>query len=159
MPGDEPLSWTLNVDPVARLAAAARGYHCVMSDSPMALIEMDTLTRDLDRGCANLVDVTGLRYDLWRRDGYGGSRAVDAAWNRAMVGYLRSGNALIFMRSPTSLLLTPATQATVESGGLIADDDHYDLYRTVRAPSDSIAATVRSQQWPSRSTNVVAIRP
>ena len=39
--------------PSTRLTAAAAGYRCVMSDSPMALIDMNALSRDLKHGCPN----------------------------------------------------------------------------------------------------------
>ena len=48
------------VQPFPRtLTGSVAASHCVMSDSPMVLIELNVLTRDLRNGCRNWIDVSG----------------------------------------------------------------------------------------------------
>ena len=120
--------------PSARLTAAAARYRCVMSDSPMALIDINSLSRGLSDGCPNLVDVVGLHYDLYRRYHGIGIGTVTAIWNADMISYLRAGDATIFMRPPAIINLTAATSAAVERNGLVARAQQYELFRVDRAP-------------------------
>ena len=48
--------------PQVTLAAAGHPPPCVMSDSPMALIELDALSRSFSPGCRDWVDITGRTY-------------------------------------------------------------------------------------------------
>jgi hypothetical protein len=49
--------------PGPQFGLAAGQEHCVLSDSPIALIEMNVLSRDLRNGCRVRVDVTGYTYE------------------------------------------------------------------------------------------------
>jgi alpha-1,2-mannosyltransferase len=60
------------------------------------------LTRDLKRGCRVWIDVTGLTYDtagVRKPDGEPVSRRRNRLWQRALMGYLLSGNATVVVRS------------------------------------------------------------
>jgi hypothetical protein len=70
------------------------GARCVMSDSPMALIELDVLDRDLRHGCPNWIDVTGQAFRL----GLGNHRKVNLRWQRRFTRYLLSGDRLTLFR-------------------------------------------------------------
>ncbi|MGZ4593829.1 MAG: glycosyltransferase 87 family protein [Actinomycetes bacterium] len=87
--------------PLHRALVAAR---CVTADTSAVLIASDMLTRDLRRGCRVVEDVSGLSYDhqLGRGDLRQGptvaARRRDPVWQRAVVRYLRGGDAEIVQR-------------------------------------------------------------
>jgi alpha-1,2-mannosyltransferase len=88
--------------PGPQLHDAAASSRCVTADSPVALVQMDLLTRDLERGCRVWIDVTGLTYDtagVGKPDGEPVSRRRNHLWQRALMGYLLSGNATVVVRS------------------------------------------------------------
>ena len=93
--------------PVAVLRAqAARVEGCVVADDPTLLAVADVLTRDLDSRCALWPDVTGYTYGPDRQSLAGGRpvpRADNARWQRAVMGYLISGAAVILSRPATGL--------------------------------------------------------
>ena len=102
--------------PGAALGRAAASSRCVTADSPGALIQMDLLGRDLERGCPVWVDVTGLTYDsaaVRRPNGAPVPRALNGPWQQALLGYLLSGNATILVRR-TSDGIAPSTASTIE---------------------------------------------
>ena len=128
------LVWTLPRDLIApfpggRLSEAAERYRCVLSDAPMSLIDMNLLSRDFHNGCPNIVDVNGFLYDLLRglpRSKYGQAKLT---YNDYMRNYLRSGNAVVFLRSTHSINLSRATVDAIVHNGLIVDDQGHGLYR------------------------------
>ncbi|MGI8761406.1 MAG: glycosyltransferase 87 family protein [Jatrophihabitantaceae bacterium] len=119
--------------PGARLARAVAQQRCVMSDSPMALIELDVLSRDFANGCRNWVDVTGRTYgpDAAPLDAAGVpvGRPENQKWQRDLRAYLLSGNAVIIIRADGTGP-SAATWATVRRGGVLAAADGYVVYRT-----------------------------
>jgi hypothetical protein len=115
--------------PGERLAAAAKGYRCVMTDSPMALIDMNRLTTQLRRGCPDRIDVTGLIFELDHRIHH--RDVVYRLWNENMIGYLRAGDAMLFFRPPRALALVPATARAVQRDGAIAQIGRFTLYRVI----------------------------
>ena len=80
--------------PAAALRPAVAGARCVVSDSPMALIELDVLDRDLARGCPNWIDVSGQAFHLGLAH-----RQGDPAWQRRLTRYLLSGDAVTLLRA------------------------------------------------------------
>jgi hypothetical protein len=72
---------------------------CVMSDSPMALIELNSLSRGLAAGCPDWIDDTGPTYGQDRANGL---RSQDRRWQHAATHYLRAGGAVILLRSRAS---------------------------------------------------------
>jgi alpha-1,2-mannosyltransferase len=83
-----------------QLTRAVSASRCVMSDSPIVLIELNVLTRDLRNGCPNWVDVSGRTYghDATYRHGQLVSRAKNRKWQRNLTRYLYSGDTLILYR-------------------------------------------------------------
>jgi alpha-1,2-mannosyltransferase len=83
-----------------QLARAVTASHCVISDSPIVLIELNVLTRDLRNSCPNWVDVSGRSYghDAKYRHGQLVSRARNREWQRDLTRYLYSGDRLILYR-------------------------------------------------------------
>lgn len=112
--------------PATRLAEAAKGYRCLMTDSPIALIDMNLLTAQLRRGCPNWVDVTGLIFILDHE--YPGIDVIPT-WNINMMTYLRSGDAMLFFRPPASLAISYSTARLIEQDGAVAQVGRFTLYQ------------------------------
>ncbi len=79
-----------------QMATVVADARCVASDSPAALIETGTLTRDLQRGCPLLLDPTGMSYD----DGRGTKvpRPDDPLYQAAMERWYGDGDGVLFAR-------------------------------------------------------------
>ncbi|PFG39222.1 uncharacterized protein DUF2029 [Georgenia soli] len=107
------------------LAGAARHVDgCVTADDPTALVLMDTLSRDLARGCRLWVDVSGLTYDP-ARPTHGTPRRLDGPWQRQVLGYLSSGEATVVHRRGTGL--DALSRATVARWPVLAEAGGYQL--------------------------------
>jgi alpha-1,2-mannosyltransferase len=92
--------------PGPQLAEAAKHTRCVLSDTPIALIEMNVLSRDLHNGCRVRVDVTGYTYEGELDRGPHDEllpRRKNAAWQKVIIRYLTSGDAFIMARSGTGI--------------------------------------------------------
>jgi hypothetical protein len=87
----------------SRLAARVSGIRCLVADSPMALIETNTLSRGLSLGCPNWVDVTGRTYDVDAPGAHFVVRPRNQRWQRDVRRYLLSGSAFILIRHATGL--------------------------------------------------------
>lgn len=109
--------------PGASLAAKVAGKRCVMADSPMALIELDVLSRDLSNHCPNWIDVTGRTYDV---DDEPLSRPANRLWQRDLRRYLLSGDAVIVIRDGTGL--APATMDAVTDHPVLDRSHGYTVY-------------------------------
>jgi alpha-1,2-mannosyltransferase len=103
---------------------------CVTSDQPIALIETDVLTRNLERGCRHVVDLRGYAHHrsspTWAPDG----RTRSKGWQAHTLSYLRSGDLFISAHSGTRGF-DRATEATVESWPVVARAGKY----VVRQPA------------------------
>jgi hypothetical protein len=99
--------------PGRTLAGRVARVRCVMSDSPMALIELDALSRDFADHCPNWVDVTGRTYGV---DAPPAAHVVrrphNVKWQADLRRYLLSGEAVIVIRRGTGL--APATRRAIE---------------------------------------------
>jgi alpha-1,2-mannosyltransferase len=117
--------------PGNELASAASHARCVMSDSPMALVELDALSHDLADGCPNWVDVTGRTYSpdmaVRAQDGRPLPRASNPRWQQDLRDYLLSGDAVIISRSKDAGI-SPATWQAIVSGGVLATDGAHTIY-------------------------------
>jgi len=93
--------YTVRPFPAAQVKPFVTRVRCVTSDSPIALIALDVLTRNLERGCAQGVDVSGLGDDTeppqvpWAGEpGELGERQRQ----HSVLTYLGTGNVAIMMR-------------------------------------------------------------
>jgi alpha-1,2-mannosyltransferase len=86
---------------------------CVTADDPAALVEMNVLTRNLDRGCTFVADLGGYSYELAYRRGHAITRHSDPAWQRIYLAYLRSGSIALPFRYASTGALSSATRATL----------------------------------------------
>jgi alpha-1,2-mannosyltransferase len=117
--------------PGARLHQAAASSRCVTADSPAALIQMDLLSRDLERGCRVWIDVTGLTYDTLAvrlPNGDPLPRASNRRWQQALIDYLFSGDATILVLGDGDGL-APDTAQTIDHLHVLLRDSGYTLWR------------------------------
>ena len=115
--------------PRAALARAVADTRCLMSDSAMAQIQLNTLSRGLAHGCQNWVDVTGKTYGPDKAASPGIPRRANAKWQADLRAYLLSGDAVIVIR-PTGTGLSPATAAAIRQGGVLVAVGGHAVYRT-----------------------------
>ena len=118
--------------PSRQLTAAVTDVRCVMSDSPMALIGLNALSRNLANGCPNWIDVTGRTYasdmDVRSEDGRRVSRLANPRWQQALRTYLLSGDAVIIMRAK-QVGISSSTWEAIVSGDILATDGVHSIYR------------------------------
>lgn len=121
--------------PGALLAHDVSRVRCVQADSPMALIELNALSRDFSHRCHVWVDVTGRTYapgfTEYYADGARVPRRANVTWQRDLRSYLMSGNAIVIIRAPGTGL-SPSTTAAIERGGVLASSHGVVVYRTQR---------------------------
>ncbi len=129
------------------LAHDVSRVRCVESDSPMALIELDALSRDFSHHCHVWVDVTGQTYapQLVARNAEGARlpRRANGRWQSDLRAYLTSGNAIVIIRA-AGTGLSPATAAAIERGGVLAADDGVVVYRNPTRSSHPQRPAARS---------------
>jgi hypothetical protein len=111
--------------PASELAGGVADARCVMSDSPSALIELDALSRGLADGCPDWVDVSARTYDSERAPV---SRPHNQRWQATVLHYLRSGQAMITVRTASGI--DRATRSALDGDCLLAQDGPYSVYRT-----------------------------
>jgi alpha-1,2-mannosyltransferase len=113
--------------PAAEIRAHLPDEGCIRADSPALLALTDVLSRDLRRGCALPVDLSGYAYDVGARDADGRAvpRERNAAWQEEAVRHLTSGSATLMVRTvgngfdATTLRALDERMATVlERGGV-----------------------------------------
>ena len=120
-------TWWVHVGtpfPRARLSDAVAASPCVVADSPMALIELDALSRSFAPGCRDWVDVTGRTYGADRMNT---SRTRNTRWQRDVRDYLLSGNAFIVIRGGTGL--SARTRAELRLRPVLTRAGPYVIYR------------------------------
>jgi hypothetical protein len=99
-----------------QLSRSVAAIPCVMSDSPMALIELNALSRGLAAGCPNWIDVTGRTYGPNKSDQ---PRSENTGWQRDLTRYLRSGDAVIIMRRRNTGISRETLAALTRDGVLV----------------------------------------
>lgn len=114
--------------PGAQLARGTTHVRCLMADSPMALIELDALSRNLADRCPNWVDVSGRTYDVDASHSAEFRRNRNPRWQRDILRYLEAGDAAIVIRSATGL--SAATLRTIRSWPVLMRAGRYTVYRT-----------------------------
>jgi hypothetical protein len=130
-----------------QLASAVTPVPCVMSDSPMVLVGLNALDRDLANGCPNWVDVTGRTYapdmSVAGPDGRLLSRPANPRWQGALRDYLLSGDAVIVTRANDEGL-SPTTWDAIRAGGILARDETHIIYAVPRRrPASGSQAVAR----------------
>ncbi len=133
----------------SRLTPLVSAAHCVTSDSPMLLIRMNVLSRDLERGCEVWVDVSGTVLGPDRMSAGKDGRAVppqgNQRWQRDVTRYLLSGDATMVVRPQTGL--DAASWRLIKAHGVLAASGNIVIYRTRKVsnltPVTDLAALTR----------------
>ena len=86
---------------------------CVATDYPMALIQMDLLRRNLERGCRFEVDLGGASYHLEAGDYEDMPRDRNEVWQAYALEYLRTGDAVVIARFSSGVGFSPETAKIV----------------------------------------------
>ncbi|MGI8457132.1 MAG: hypothetical protein ACR2LI_03315 [Propionibacteriaceae bacterium] len=92
---------------------------CVTADDPTALLQLDVLSRNLERGCRLVVDLGGYSYDLQPRNRSFVSRRSNLPWQRAAIRYLGGGSVTMVLRFTRRFGFDPLSAATVRSWTVI----------------------------------------
>jgi alpha-1,2-mannosyltransferase len=98
---------------------------CITSDQPIALIETDVLTRNLQRGCRHMVDIRGYAHhrssSAWAPEG----RTRSRGWQAHTLEYCSSGELFISAHFSATRGFDKATAATVQSWPVVAKAGRY----------------------------------
>jgi alpha-1,2-mannosyltransferase len=115
--------------PSREFSAALEGADgCVTSDHPSALILTDSIGRNIDQGCALVIDLGGYSHDLGHADG--SSRRGNEAFQQFALEYLRSGDRAILARFTDEDGWSKSTLRAIQSWRLLAESGR----QSVRVP-------------------------
>lgn len=124
---------TVRPYPAAALAASVAQVRCVMSDSPMALIELDVLSRDFSDRCRNWVNVTGRIYGTDETtteiNGRPEPRRDNVKWQQGLTAYLLSGGAFTILR-PSDTGIGPALRSLLVREHVLSHAHGYETFAT-----------------------------
>jgi len=150
------LAWLLVVDaetpvgvalPTAQLSRLTAASHCVTADSPVDLVLLDRLSRDLARGCRVMVDVSGLTYDSDSAAAQAAGRRLprrhNRAWQHDLRAYLFSGDTTLLSR-PRADGLSPHTLRVIDGLTILGRGAGYELLATSRGHSGSTTHSTRT---------------
>jgi alpha-1,2-mannosyltransferase len=114
-------------DPVpAELAGPVRtAPGCLTSDDPNNLLALGVVGRNVERGCALVVDLGGHSHDLSR--GQELPRSRNAAWQRLVVDYLGRGHYTLATRFGPGRGYSKVTVSTIESWPVRVRVESHDL--------------------------------
>jgi alpha-1,2-mannosyltransferase len=109
--------------------AAAPG--CVTSDDPTALVETNSLSRNLSRGCQFVPDLGGYSHDMAAAAGLRVSRNHNQAFQRFALDYLRSGSVTMLIRYRGGRGFNAKTTAVLDQWPLLARSGGFQVRRPV----------------------------
>ncbi len=109
--------------------AAAPG--CVTSDDATALVETNSLSRNLSRGCQFIPDLGGHSHDMAAAAGLRVSRNRNQAFQRFALDYLRSGSVTILIRYRNGRGFNAKTTAVLDQWPLLARSGGFQVRRPV----------------------------
>lgn len=116
--------------PAAELAPAAGQLSgCVATDWPMALLQLDLLQRQIDRGCRFVVDLGGYSYYLTDSAYHDQMRRKNEDWQVLALAYYRSADAVLPVRFSVKSGFSEETARTVKSWPVIVKADRYAIRR------------------------------
>jgi len=119
----------------------------VVTDFPMALIQMNLLRRNLARGCRYEVDLSGASYHLKAGADKEKPRARNPVWQAYALDYLRSGEASIIVRFSSGVGFSPKTAKIVRSWPKISRAGPY----AIREPQPSRVPVRIGSEAPTHS--------
>jgi alpha-1,2-mannosyltransferase len=99
-------------------AASASG--CITADDATALVETNTLSRNLSRGCAFIADLGGHSHDLAAASGKLMSRNNNKPFQRFALDHLSTGSVTILVRFSAGRGFSSQTAAVLQKWPLLA---------------------------------------
>ncbi len=125
--------------PTAELSAAVTASRgCVTTDDPTSLIELDVLSRNLDRSCLLVADLGGYSYYMQPDRSVFVPRRENQPWQAAAIQYLRSGHLMIGLRFTRTSGFSEASAATVRSWPVVARSGRVIIRRPVGGSSTAV---------------------
>jgi alpha-1,2-mannosyltransferase len=112
-------------------AFTATAPGCVTSDDAVALVQTDSLSRNLSRGCRFIADVGGNSHDMAAAAGLKVSRNRNQAFQRFALDYLRSGSVTILIRYRDGRGFNEKTTAVLDQWPLLARSGRYQVRQPV----------------------------
>jgi alpha-1,2-mannosyltransferase len=110
-------------------AAATPG--CITSDDATTLVQTNSLSRNLSRGCRFVADLGGHSHDLAAAAGLKVSRNRNQAFQRFALDYLRSGSVTILIRYSDGEGFNAKTTAVLDQWPLLARSGRYQVRQPV----------------------------
>ena len=126
------------------LAASAPG--CVTTDDATALVETNTLSRNLSRGCRFIADLGGHSHDMAVASGKVVSRKNNKPFQRFALAQLRTGSMTILIRFSAGRGFSSQTTAALQMWPLLARSGKYQ----VRQPVASGQSVTQGSPKPQR---------
>lgn len=115
-------------------AAVADRPGCVATDLPMALVQMNMLQRNIDRGCPLVVDVGGYAYYLVDSQFSDVSRRRNKDFQAVTLDYYRSADVVLPVRFSVRSGYSAATARTIAGWPVIKEVKWYYRTYTLREP-------------------------
>ena len=123
------------VFPAAELApTAGQVAGCLATDWPMALLQLDLMQRQIDRGCRFVVDLGGCSYYLTDSAYHDQVRRKNEDWQVLALAYYRSAEAVLPVRFSVKSGYSEATARTVKSWPTLVKADGY----AIRMPQPEV---------------------
>ncbi len=122
--GDEALPPPPGLSAVSR---EMKSFDCVVSNTPMALIQTDGLDRSFGPGCHNWVDLPGLHLSHDKVSGFRLLPEQNMGWRSFLDDYLRSGDAVLIKIN--RVLPPKVLQDIREQSQLVIRRGRFELYR------------------------------
>jgi alpha-1,2-mannosyltransferase len=100
---------------------------CITTDWPAALLLMDLMQRNIDRGCPFVVDLGGYSYYQYDSPYAEVSRRKNEDWQRLALEYYRTGDSMISIRFDTTSGFSKETARTVKSWPILVESGRYEI--------------------------------
>jgi alpha-1,2-mannosyltransferase len=116
-----------------RLARGVTDVRCVVSDTPMTLIQLNALDRSFTGGCRNWVDLTGVRHGAGPNPNDRTTPGqVNETWSKDLCTYLTSGDAVIISAASWRTISHQCAARIRRSPVIVRAGDQV-VYRMVRS--------------------------
>jgi alpha-1,2-mannosyltransferase len=129
------------------LAASAPG--CVTTDDATALVETNTLSRNLSRGCVFIADLGGHSHDMAAASGKSGklvSRNNNKPFQRFALAHLSAGSVTILIRFSDGKGFSSQTTAVLQRWPLLARSGKYQVRQPVALGQPATRALPKPQR-------------
>jgi hypothetical protein len=126
------------------LAASAPG--CVTTDDATALVETNTLSRNLSRGCQLIVDLGGHSHDKAAASGKMVSRNRNKPFQRMALTYLSTGSVTILIRFSAGRGFSSQTTAVLQKWPLLARSGRKEVRQPVALGQSAVTGSPTLQR-------------